>query len=175
MIIRDATERDRVAIRDLYLRTFPEEERDLVGELAVQLLAERSQPATFSLVAEENETVLGHIAFSPVEMAEKGPEGFLLAPLAVDPLHQRGGIGSRLVAEGKERLFHSGVEVILVYGDPAYYERFGFEGDPATHFQPPFALTYPFGWQALLSEGAQVPSPATSLRCVPALMKPELW
>jgi putative acetyltransferase len=49
-----------------------------------------------------------------------------LAPMAVLPSRQRGGIGSALVRDGLERCRLSGVQAVVVLGHAEYYPRFGF-------------------------------------------------
>lgn len=84
-----------------------------------------------SLVALDGDCVLGHILFSPVDLrGESGKlvaEGMGLAPMAVSPLHQRRGIGSKLVREGLARLRALQVTFVVVLGHPEFYPRFGFE------------------------------------------------
>jgi putative acetyltransferase len=50
-----------------------------------------------------------------------------LAPVAVLPDRQRGGIGSSLVKRGLEILRDRGCPFVIVLGHPEYYPRFGFE------------------------------------------------
>jgi len=84
-----------------------------------------------SLVAEENRgrALIGHILFSPVTIDTSGGQVTAagLAPMAVLPDHQRGGIGSRLVREGLAELQRLGHEAVVVLGHPTYYPRFGFQ------------------------------------------------
>jgi putative acetyltransferase len=81
-----------------------------------------------SLVAVENGKVVGHIAFSPVEIrSEEGTvETVGLAPLAVLPEYQQKGIGLHLVEWGLQELQAAGHKIVFVLGDPNYYRRFGF-------------------------------------------------
>ncbi len=177
---RSATNTDCEAIREVYRQAFPEGESELVSRLAVDLLGEKSIPRTISLVAETGGAVTGHVAFSPVHAQEdEGVSvGYLLAPLAVDPAHQRRGIGSHLVTHGLDQLKGLGVTLCFVYGDPRYYERFGFRRDLATPFSPPYPLQHPEGWQTLaLNAGAEKQSPGArhALSCVKALRDPKYW
>src|SRR5689334_15629559 len=57
------------------------------GELAV------------SLVAETGGVIVGHVAISPVSIADGSLDWFGLGPVSVLPEHQRQGIGSRLIRE----------------------------------------------------------------------------
>jgi predicted N-acetyltransferase YhbS len=69
MQIRRATFDDRERIHDLYLAAFPAAEGEPVAELTVALLLETTTPETLALVAEANEQLTGHIAFSPSRSA----------------------------------------------------------------------------------------------------------
>jgi len=66
-----------------------------------------------SLVAIENEKVVGYILFSPVEI--EGQHGIIrgmgLAPMAVLPEMQRKGIGTQLVKSGIERFKENAMSV----------------------------------------------------------------
>ncbi len=83
---------------------------------------------TISLVAVLDTNIIGHIAFSPVEIAsEKSSFGALtLAPVSVLPAHQNRGIGSQLVTAGLEECQRLGYEIVVLVGHPNYYPRFGF-------------------------------------------------
>jgi predicted N-acetyltransferase YhbS len=54
----------------------------------------------------------------------------LLGPLAVEPALKGQGIGKALVAMALEDATQAGVRLVVLVGDPAYYERFGFKGVP---------------------------------------------
>lgn len=176
MIIRRATRNDVEEIRSVYLAAFPGEERELVSRLAVDLLFEEASPPVLALVAEAEGTVAGHIAFSPVSSRDSGePLGYLLAPLAVDPGFQKQGIASRLIGEGRERLREPGSGVLLVYGDPAFYGRFGFSAAIAERYLPPHPMQSPFGWQGIAPGEAALPPGSVPIACVPPLGNPALW
>jgi len=85
---------------------------------------------TVSLVAEVDGDVVGHIAFSPVQIGGKDCMWFALGPVAVLPSLQRQGIGQELVNEGLRILRGLGARGCVLVGDPAYYRRFGFRHDP---------------------------------------------
>lgn len=174
IIIRQANQSDLEAIRNTHLAAFPAEERELVAELAVRLLTDSSQPETFSLVAEHNNEIIGHVALSPV-FADDKAIGYTLAPLAVAPSQQRQGVGVQLVNRGIEELQQAGVDLLFVYGDPKYYGRFGFTADGAENYLPEYPLQYPFGWQMrVLGKEASLNRRVT-LTPVKALQKPVLW
>jgi len=86
-----------------------------------------------SLVAVQDNQVVGHILFSPVRIeGNEAVEGMGLGPMAVLPELQNKGIGSQLVHAGIEMLIDLGWPFIVVVGHPEYYPRFGFER--ASHF-----------------------------------------
>jgi putative acetyltransferase len=55
---------------------------------------------TVSLVAESNDCVVGHIAFSPVTISDGPRNWYGLGPVSVLPEYQRQGIGKALIREG---------------------------------------------------------------------------
>jgi len=81
-----------------------------------------------SLVAERNKRVLGHIFFTPVELAGGDSELKLmgLAPMAVLPEFQNQGIGSKLVKEGLRHCSGENNDAVFVLGHPDFYTKFGF-------------------------------------------------
>jgi len=83
---------------------------------------------TLSLVAVQDDSIIGHIAFSPVKVESERStfEAITLAPMAVLPAYQSKGIGSQLVRAGLEECRDLGHEVVFVLGHPDYYPRFGF-------------------------------------------------
>jgi putative acetyltransferase len=85
---------------------------------------------TVSLVAETDGRVVGHIAFSPVTMADGTPNWYGLGPVSVWPAYQRKGIGSALIQEGLSRLQALGARGCCLVGHPDYYRRFGFQHIP---------------------------------------------
>jgi putative acetyltransferase len=86
-----------------------------------------------SLVAVDDDDIVGHILFSPVTLdTENAPKIFGLGPMAVTPECQRQGIGSALVEAGLEQCRAKGIDAVIVLGHPAFYPRFGFV--PASRF-----------------------------------------
>ena len=83
-----------------------------------------------SLVAEDQDRIVGHIAFSPVTIDDERRGWFGLAPVAVLPDHQGKGIGVALIEAGLAQLRATGARGCVLLGEPAYYQRFGFRADP---------------------------------------------
>lgn len=94
----------------------------------------RNGKVVISLVAVENDEVVGHILFSPatIEADDRIVNIVGLAPMAVLPAYQNRGIGSALVKAGLEECRKAGHAAVIVLGHPEYYPRFGFV--PASRF-----------------------------------------
>jgi len=120
--IRSETDNDKTAVYDVNAAAFATEtEAKLVDVLR------ESSSEYISQVAVEDQNVVGHIMFTPVTLEPFEDLRLMgLAPMAVSPTLQRGGIGSELVKTGLLRCTESDVGAVAVLGHPQYYPRFGF-------------------------------------------------
>ena len=135
MVVRAETRGDHAAIRALNRLAFGGPyESALVDRLRTEELA------TASLVAVDDEAVVGHILFSTLSVTMDGwtVKSAALAPMAVAPARQRQGIGSALVRQGLETVAAKGYEAVFVLGHPAYYPRFGFTPALARKLKSPY-------------------------------------
>lgn len=82
--------------------------------------------AGLSRAAREGERVVGAIRYWPIKVGAKGTPALLLGPLAVVEDRRGRGIGRALVAQTLDRAMLAGHRLVLLVGDLAYYERFGF-------------------------------------------------
>ena len=64
-------------------------------------------------------------------------DALLLGPLAVDADHEGKGIGGALMRAAIAEAHHRGHGAVLLVGDAAYYERFGFFAEKARHLVMP--------------------------------------
>lgn len=121
-MIRSETKDDHAAVRRVNIDAFESSaEADLVDALR-----EQADPIV-SLVAVDEDDVVGHIMFSPVTMPDRPDLNLMgLAPMAVSTEKQRGGIGSQLVEAGLEECRRLNIDAVVVLGHPEYYPRFGF-------------------------------------------------
>lgn len=120
------TEQDVPGIRALLIAAFGGiGEADLVEVI-------RNYPnfiPELSLVAREDGEAIAHILFSSmlIEGRDRAFPALALAPLAVAPQRQRQGIGSQLVELGLSKCRELGHGIVVVVGEPEYYQRFGFQ------------------------------------------------
>lgn len=130
VIIREENAADYAAVDRVNERAFGRrEEAELVAML------HRSGKIILSLVALQDEQVVGHILFTPMRIKrETGPDvpAVGIGPVAVLPEFQRSGIGSVLMEKGLEQCRLTGQRIVFVLGHPAYYPRFGFQ--PANQY-----------------------------------------
>ncbi len=121
--IRLETPKDVNAIRGINLLSFGRTEEAAL----VDALREAGR-LTFSLVAELDDEIIGHIAFSPVRIEGRAGEirALGLGPLAVTPAHQHTGIGTQLMQSGLLICRSQGYGLVFVLGHPDYYHLFGF-------------------------------------------------
>ena len=124
--VRSESTDDLRAIDVVNLSAFEgEEEAKLVADL--RKLPDYS--ADYSLVAEFNGRLVGHLMLTPGQLTFNGEKTpvLLLAPMSVVPSQSHRGIGTELVEAaislGKEK----GFAAIIAAGQPDYYARLGFE------------------------------------------------
>ena len=121
-MIRNEESKDLEQVREIMRATFPTEaESKLVDALRT------NDKAIISLVAMNDDQVLGHILFSPVTTSpSSAAKGIGRAPVAVRPETQAQGIGSGLIREGLRLCKALGYDYCVVLGIPKYYQCFGF-------------------------------------------------
>lgn len=90
-----------------------------------------------SLVAEDGERIVGHVAVSPVTISDGSRGWYGLGPISVLPACQREGVGFRLMQRAIADMREQGARGIVLLGEPAYYSRFGFEHDPQLAYPGP--------------------------------------
>ena len=160
MIVRLETPGDIAAIRIVEEVAFGQStEAQLVDDLRA------AGDSVFSLVAVDDDTVVGHALFSRM----KAPfPALALGPVAVLPEYRRTGIGSRLIRQGIARSEAAGWLGIFVLGDPAFYRRFGFDVGKASgfvsHYAGPHLMALPLG-------GSELPTSTGSIQHAPAFAR----
>ncbi|WP_260262085.1 GNAT family N-acetyltransferase [Vibrio intestinalis] len=94
-----------------------------------------SNALTLSLVAEDETGIVGHIAFSAVEVNGETCHWYGLGPVSVLPERQGEGIGGALIRQGIEHIQLIGGKGVVLLGEPEYYQRFGFKPHPQLTLQ----------------------------------------
>ena len=132
MQIRDEHPEDAAAIGELTAAAFADAPHASGTEARIVAALRQAGALTLSLVATADDgRIVGHAAFSPVQIDRAAGRWYGLGPVSVTPELQRQGIGGALIRRGLDRLAALGAEGCVALGDPAYYGRFGFVSDPA--------------------------------------------
>jgi len=130
IVIRNETSGDVDTITEVTIAAFETLEISRHAEQFVIKALRAANALTVSLVAEVDGRVVGHIAFSPVNISDGTPNWYGLGPFSVLPACQRQGIGTALIREGLSRLKELGARGCCLVGHPQYYLKFGFENMP---------------------------------------------
>lgn len=128
--IRAETAADISAIKSVTRRAFEFHPFSHQTEHFIIKALRESGALSVSLVAEADGIVVGHIAFSPVGIADGSPDWYALGPISVIPEFQRQGIGAELVRHGIKALAGLSARGCVVLGEPGFYGRFGFNPNP---------------------------------------------
>ena len=100
MIIRKETTSDIEAITQVTIAAFRTLQISNHTEQFIIKALRAAGALTLSLVAEINDRVVGHIAFSPVTISDGTGDWYGLGPVSVLPEYQKQGIGKSLINEG---------------------------------------------------------------------------
>jgi putative acetyltransferase len=134
VIIRPETAADHDAIRKINDEAFG-------GPLEAKIVDAIRESDRFvpelSLVALSEGQTRGHVISSYVDVEPGARRVLQVGPLAVLPSHQGRGIGSALMNETIRIADARGEPLLLIEGNPKYYERFGFTRADAVGIAPP--------------------------------------
>lgn len=134
MIIRPETAADQDAIRKVNDEAFG---GPLEAKLVDAIRASDRFLPELSLVAVSEGQTRGHVISSYVDVEPGARRVLQVGPLAVLPSHQRRGIGSALMEATIRIADARGEPLLLIEGNPKYYERFGFTRADAAGIEPP--------------------------------------
>jgi predicted N-acetyltransferase YhbS len=148
VLIRSERPTDIAAIEQVTLAAFMGKFSDNPTEHLIVNGLRDAGALSLSLVAEVNEKIVGHVAFSAVTINGENLNWYGLGPISVIPEFQKQGIGSKLIHEGLSAIRSLGAKGCVLEGSPVYYQRFGFksylgliyEGSPA----PEYFMALPF-------------------------------
>lgn len=154
---RVATGGDWPAILEVQREAFGDEGDDIVRLVQELRESEWYEPG-LSFVAEDDGRVVGHVMNTWNWIEGSGVRVLQLSPLGVLPAFQRHGHGSALVRASLDAVRARGEPLLLVEGNPKYYERFGFVRADELGLLPPPEALYDWAVQAaVLDEEAVLP------------------
>lgn len=129
-VIRPETQADIAAIAVVTRAAFDKTPNHGVDEERIVNELRKTRNLTISLVVEQENDVIGHVAISPVSISDGATNWYGLGPISVSLACQHQGVGSALMKEALRLLQEQGASGCVVLGDPAYYSRFGFKPEP---------------------------------------------
>lgn len=175
-MIRNLTTNDLAEVEDTFFNSFSKEEAPITFPVMRELITESLGQNTTCLGYELDGKIVGAVGFSPVSFAsDSNISAYILAPLATHQQHQKKGIATHLINTARLHFTQKGVDALLVYGDPEFYCRYGFDAALGELFIPPYPLEFEFGWQALLLSDKDIKTAPREFTCVNALSDASLW
>lgn len=141
--VRVECHEDISAIEKITIEAFDGHPHSEQTEYKIVAALREDDALSISLVAEVNSEIVGHIAFSKIEINNEFIGWYGLAPVSVKPEFQNQGVGSQLILSGLTKLKNMNANGCVLLGEPNYYGRFGFkafnglvyEGVPPEYFQ----------------------------------------
>ena len=151
MQIRAEEQADHDAVVEVHRQAFGAE-GDAVARLVVDLRASLADEEGLSLVAVDDDDVIGSVLFtrSLLDAPSRLVDVQVLSPVGVLPDRQGQGVGSALIRRGIELSAERGVPLVFLEGSPAYYSRFGFRPGNEHGFRRPSLRIPPAGFQVCL-------------------------
>lgn len=107
-------------------------------DLVVALRKSKSFVPGLSLVAVENDKIVGHILFTKAFVHDTTV--LVLAPLSVLPAYQNRGIGLSLITQGHITAHKLGYKYSVVLGHPGYYSKAGYVPASRYGIKAPFEV-----------------------------------
>jgi predicted N-acetyltransferase YhbS len=76
-----------------------------------------------------NDKIIGNIVYAKAKIIDISKEYDVLTfgPVSVLPMYQKNGVGKKLIEHTITKSKEMGLNAIIIYGNPKYYERFGFK------------------------------------------------
>lgn len=147
VIIRDERPEDIQAIAQVTAAAFATHPHSQQTEVFIISALRKAGALSVSLVAEVENRVVGHVAFSPITIDGQRCDWYGAGPVSVLPSLQRQGIGTALMNKGLDKLKSAGAKGCALVGDPPYYQRFGFRNFPDLILEgipPEYFMALPF-------------------------------
>ena len=179
MKIRESTESERKEILNIHNQAFGKDKGPEIAKLVDDLLSDETAMPLLSLVAVENNKLIGHILYTKavVTQTARSISAHILAPLAILPQEQKKGIGVKLINEGLRLLKASGTELVFVLGHPTYYPRCGFIPAGEQGFEAPYPIPeeHAGAWMIQELNGDVLAYNSGKIQCSEVLNEPQHW
>ena len=179
MIIRKSTESERKVILNIHNQAFGEEKGPVIAKLVDDLINDETAIPILSLVAVENDKLIGHILYTKATITQTklSISAQILAPLAILPDEQKKGVGEKLINKGLIQLKELGTELVFVLGHPTYYPRCGFFPAGEKGFEAPYPIPeeYAAAWMVQALNGNALESAIGKIQCSNILNEPQHW
>ena len=135
MQIRNEISNDANAIHQLTEQAFAPMSFSDGTEPDIIRALRKTDDLTLSLVAMENDEIIGHVAFSPVTIDGTHNDWYGLGPISVRADRQKQGIGAALVQAGLNALKAEDAKGCALIGNPAVYGPIGFASNGKLHHE----------------------------------------
>lgn len=179
MKIRQSTESDRLEIENIHTKAFGEKKGPEIAQLVNNLFDDITAAPVLSLVAVEDEKLIGHILYTKANITQttEAVSAQILAPLAILPDAQSKGVGGQLIKEGLNQLKNSGVEIVFVLGHPDYYPRSGFTPAGIHGYEAPYYIPEEHAGAWMVQElcPGVIGRVKGKIQCSEVLDQPEHW
>jgi len=167
------------ALIDLFRQAFTAsegvEEGQLIATLVRDLLVDTAREDIYVFTALDKEVLVGAAIFTRLCYSNDHRCTFILGPMATMTTRQGQGIGKALIRASLQALRAAGVDIVMTYGDPAFYSKTGFSPVSEKEAPAPYELQYPHGWLVNKLSNSPVSPLAGPVSCVPALRKRVYW
>lgn len=131
LTIRQEEPKDYPAVAKLLKSAFQDETHSDQNE---HLLVERLRNSDafipeLSIVAELEGKIAGHILLTKIKIWNENEsfESLALAPVSVNPNHQKKGIGGQLIRAAHQKAKELGFQSVVLLGHQDYYPKFGYK------------------------------------------------
>lgn len=179
MNIRNMVREDRAEILLVHQKSFGESKGPTIAKLVDDMLDDPTARPIYSFVAVIEGEIVGHVLFSrtTVQGASSALNAQILAPLAVLPAYQAGGIGQKLINYGLEKLQQDGCQLVFVLGHPSYYPRCGFIPAGRQGFAAPYPIPEEHAGAWMVQQLCQgiLGNEKGTVQCSDVLNAPEHW
>jgi len=177
--IRKSTELDKAEISNIQIKAFGEKKGSEIADLVNGLLEDKTAMPLLSIVAVEDDKLLGHILFTKakIQQTTEPVSAQILAPLAVIPEAQNKGVGAQLIKEGLKQLKEANVELVFVLGHPDYYPRSGFKPAGVLGYEAPYTIPeeHAGAWMVQELSSGVIGRVKGKVQCSEVLNQPQHW